>query len=279
MPEVDYNSFIRLKEKVEVLTGERGPADKPGAAVLQRQLGTLRAGSTAPDNRDVLLKIAELQKSVLGKDEQAADAAKLGSKTPAEIRRQPWCNTSGGSNAVKLAPVGTPVGALAQGDVFNFRATSSNSAGAMTVAVGDLAAMPVLTITGAEPPSGYIRTDVDTVLRYDATRGAFIAGREDERGSGTGGDWIRYACGRVEMSLIASAGDYIEDEKRAYRWALPSSGVKLHPSATVLMDDTTELVTVLGASTDQPGRVYFYLLNGPVAQRVTLSMSATGLWY
>lgn len=279
MPEVDYNSFVRLKEKVEILTGERGSADKPGAAVLQRQLSSLKVGGAAPDNREVLQKIAELQRMVLGKDEQAADSAKLATKTPAEIRRQPWCNTSGGSNTVKLAPVGVPVGALAQGDLFHFRATSSNAAGGMTVAVGDLAAMPVLTVTGAEPPSGYIRTDADTVLRYDAALGSFIAGREDERGSGSGGDWIRYACGRVEMSLIASAGDYAEDEKRSYRWALPATGAKLHPSATVLMDDTTELVTVLGASTDQPGRIYFYLLNGPVAQRVTLSMSATGLWY
>lgn len=279
MAEIDYNSFVRLKEKVELLTGERGGPGRPNAAVLVHQLSKLAPGAAPTDNKAVLSKIAELQRSVLGKDEQAADAAKLATKTPSEIRRMPYCATSGASNAIKLAPVGFPVGELFNGDVFRFRATSSNGSGETTAAIGDLAPVPVLTITGVEPPAGYIRTDADTTLTYDKAKGSFIADRLEERGATSGGEFIRYACGRVEISLQVTTDPYAEDEKRAYRWALPTSGKSFHPTGTVLMDENSELVTILGAGLDQPGRIYFYLQNGPVAQSVRLSLHASGLWY
>lgn len=280
MPEVDYSSFVRLKEKVEILTGERGGAGKPGAAVLVAQLARMNLGGGGQvDNSAVLRKLAEIQEAMLGKTEQAADSAKLATKLPSEIRRMPYCVTSGTSSAVKLAPVGFPVGELFAGDMFRFRAKSANGSGGTTVAIGDLAAMPVLTVTGAEPPAGYFRTDADTTLTYDKEKGSFIAGRQDERGAASGGEYIRYACGRVEISLQVTTEDYAPDEKRAYRWALPTSAKSIHPTATVLMTDTSEPVTILGAGLDQPGRIYIYLQNGAEAQQVRLSLQASGLWY
>lgn len=78
----------------------------------------------------------------------------------------------GTANAIELTSVRGAQTAYTTGQQFRFRATATNT-GAMTINVDGLGAKTVKTVTGADTPAGYIRTDVDTVVSYDGTN--FVA--------------------------------------------------------------------------------------------------------
>ena len=100
----------------------------------------------------------------------------------------------GTANAITLTPAFSRA-SYATGDQFRFRATATNT-GAATINVGGLGAKSAVTVTGAALPTGYIRTDVDTVCVYDGTR--FVVQRELERNSNANGEYVRYADGVQE---------------------------------------------------------------------------------
>jgi hypothetical protein len=111
-----------------------------------------------------------------------------------------WTTYGGTANAIALTPAYARA-AYTVGDEFRFRATASNT-GATTINVGGLGVKTAVTVTGAALPSGYIRTDVDTVCVYDGTN--FVVQREVEKGSNANGSWIRYADGRLHCFVSQS---------------------------------------------------------------------------
>ncbi|MFI8479628.1 hypothetical protein ACIGCM_03565 [Pseudomonas sp. NPDC078700] len=116
----------------------------------------------------------------------------------ASLIGSPYCTYGGTANALTLTvndQLGKP-SAYVAGAQYRFRATAANT-GAATVNVEGLGATPLVTVTGVALPAGYIRTDVDTVITYDAVGGRFVTGRELERGSNANGDFERFADGRL----------------------------------------------------------------------------------
>ncbi|MDR5867924.1 hypothetical protein [Halomonas koreensis] len=86
------------------------------------------------------------------------------------------------------------------GDQYRFRAGAANT-GASTVSVNGLGAKTLVTVTGVALPAGYIRTDADTTITYDAANDRFVADREVEPGSNSNGEYARHADGRAEIIL------------------------------------------------------------------------------
>lgn len=97
----------------------------------------------------------------------------------------------GTANAITLTTAET-FATLPTGVSFRFRASAANT-GSATIAVDGGSAITCKTITGVNLPSGYIRTDADTTCYYDGTN--FIVDRVIENGSGSNGEWTRWADG------------------------------------------------------------------------------------
>lgn len=106
----------------------------------------------------------------------------------------PYAAYSGTANAIVLTTAARfPAKiALAVGDQVRFRASSANT-GATTINWDGQGAIACRTVTNVALPSGYIRTDVDTVATYDGTY--FVLGREIEQGSNANGEYVRWADG------------------------------------------------------------------------------------
>lgn len=99
----------------------------------------------------------------------------------------------GTANAVTLT-TGAGLSLLTTGQEFRFRATAANT-GTTTINVDGIGVLTAKTPTGAALPSGYIRTDVDTICRYDGTD--IIVSRAVERGSDANGAYVKYEDGTL----------------------------------------------------------------------------------
>ena len=102
--------------------------------------------------------------------------------------------TYGGTADVITITTGLSLAALTTGMEIRFRATAANT-GATTINVDAIGAVAALTITDAALPATYIRTDVDTVIRYNGTN--WIADRQIERGSNANGQYVKWADGTL----------------------------------------------------------------------------------
>jgi len=102
--------------------------------------------------------------------------------------------TYGGTADVVTLTTGASLSALTTGQEFRFRATAANT-GATTINVDAIGALTAKTPTGAALPAGFIRTDVDTVCRYDGTD--IIVSRAVETDAGD--DWVKYENGIMEV--------------------------------------------------------------------------------
>ncbi len=103
----------------------------------------------------------------------------------------PFHAYGGAADAIEIE-TGGEFTSLTAGIVVRFRATATNT-GPATLAVDGVPAKPTKTVTGDALPAGYIRTDLHTEAYYDGT--GWVVERQIERGSGTGGDWVRFADG------------------------------------------------------------------------------------
>jgi hypothetical protein len=98
----------------------------------------------------------------------------------------------GTANAITLTTGAGISGTPPAGFGLRFRAINANT-GATTIALDGGAAVAARTITGVALPSGYIRTDVDTVAVFDGT--FWVLDRAIQRGSGANGEFVRLADG------------------------------------------------------------------------------------
>ena len=130
--------------------------------------------------------------------------------------------TCGGTaNAVTLTTgagiSGTPVTGLQ----LRFRASAANT-GATTIALDGGSAIACRTVTGVALPSGYIRTDAETVATYDGT--FWVLNRAEETGSNPNGFFVRFESGlmicwhRVTMTRADST-----DYRMSTSWTYPAA--------------------------------------------------------
>lgn len=104
-------------------------------------------------------------------------------------------STYGGTaNAIALTTGAGMSGTIPTGLQLRFRATATNT-GSATIAVDGGSAIACRTITGVALPAGYIRTDVDTVARFDGTY--WMVDRQVERGGNANGEFTRFADGTL----------------------------------------------------------------------------------
>ena len=151
----------------------------------------------------------------------------------------PYCTALGTANTLMLTlqhGLGKP-SAYRAGQQFRFRAGLSNT-GAATINVAGLGAKAAVTVTGAALPAGYIRTDVDTTITFDAVADRFVVGRETEYGSNSSGSFMRLANGTIEVWSNAAVSHACDQASGVfYRspsadiWPLPAEVITDQPHA------------------------------------------------
>lgn len=130
----------------------------------------------------------------------------------------------GTANAITLATGAGLSGTIPTGMELRFRATSANT-GATTIAVDGGSAIACRTRTGVALPADYIRTDVDTIARFDGTY--LVLSREVEQGSNANGEYTRHADGSQTCwtkLVIKPASDATTGIKSA-TWTFPATFV------------------------------------------------------
>jgi len=196
---------------------------------------------------------------------------------------QAYRATYGGTaNAITLTLGAGLSGTIPTGLELRFRATSANT-GATTIALDGGSAiscrtMPNASGAGVALPADYIRTDVDTIARYDGTY--WVLGREAETGTSGGYRYERLANGVQRcwgsVSITPSAANIATGTSVTFpkAFSAPPTGF------------TTQAVT------SSPGTaVTGTSVSGPVATAVTVNLtrtdtntttvhwSATGEWF
>ena len=99
----------------------------------------------------------------------------------------------GTGNAITLT-TGLNLPALVSGMQIRFR-TGGGNTGATTINVDGLGAVTAVTVTSAALPDGYIRSNIDTVITYNAPD--WIVSREVESGSSSNGIWTKWENGTM----------------------------------------------------------------------------------
>lgn len=102
----------------------------------------------------------------------------------------PYCTVSGTNT--KTVTSGLSLSSLVTGQRIVFKDAAAN-AGSTTINLDGTGAKTCKTPTGANLPSGYIRTDVLTEAWYDGTN--WIVDRKIETGSNDNGRYVRFADG------------------------------------------------------------------------------------
>jgi hypothetical protein len=184
--------------------------------------------------------------------------------------------TYGGTADVITITTGLSLAALTTGMEIRFRASAANT-GATTINVDAIGAVAALTITDAALPATYIRTDVDTVIRYNGTN--WIADRQIERGSNSNGQYVKWADGTLintESYGTSNAG------------TIGSWGTLTFAHAFV--STPTGFGCIVRASTSGNPKPYVYFNTNPSATQyfpliqdsgifTTGRFTVTGLWY
>lgn len=222
------------------------------------------------------LGVTAFMQTLLDDADKKAAAATLG-LTTASL----FATYGGTANAITLA---TPLSlsALTTGQEFRFRATAANT-GATTINVDGIGAKTAKTVTGAALPADYIRTDIDTVCRYDGTD--FIVLRETEYGSNANGEYARFANGlqialTYDVETRVSSGDHLTSITLPATFADAAIGPGDYRYNTAVTVHTSLPSVVSQSATTSPDAsgldVYIYRTT---ATNTAFSVSVTGIWY
>ena len=183
--------------------------------------------------------------------------------------------TYGGTADVITITTGLSLAALTTGMEIRFRATAVNT-GATTINVDGIGAATALTITGAALPSDYIRTDVDTVARYNGA--SWVLNRQMQTGTSANGTWTRFEDG-VQTCRISRLLSGNNATNGVTTWSFPA-----------LFSGTDITVTTVPNGNGGQFAQHYVLNTGPTVSNVSLLQSnaantygyyihATGFWY
>ena len=171
--------------------------------------------------------------------------------------------TYGGTADVITITTGLSLTALTTGMEIRFRATAANT-GATTINVDAIGAVTALTVISTGLPADYIRTDVDTVIRYNGTN--WVADREPELGSNANGEYKRWADGTVQAWFFRKAVGDGTAVVPTYTWTLPVAFI-----TTFAGDSRIGFNLSVIGYVNTGGHVYITATNG-----VALSIQQTG---
>lgn len=185
----------------------------------------------------------------------------------------------GTADAITLTS-GRSISAYATGQSGWFKATAQNT-GPMTANLDGLGARVCKTITGADTPSGYVRTDVLTHWWNDGTN--IILDRQIERGSGSG-EWVKWADGTMVCTLTTT---YNATAANAYdNFNFPATFTAVHSvsGAAGVAGAASEFKSQFSANTycalnGTTGWSWFHYQNASGSAATELVLHANGLWY
>lgn len=178
----------------------------------------------------------------------------------------------GTANAITLTGA-LPAGAssIPVGTQVRFRATAANT-GATTINLDGVGAVACRTITGVALPSGYIRTDVDTIASFDGTY--WVLDRQIERGVNANGNFFRLADG-TQSCRARIAGS----SSGAVTWTFPAAFVNNTDTYVVGSGHATAARSVVTTATTTTG-IDFSVFDTSGARTTSLAnLQADGLWY
>jgi len=203
------------------------------------------------DNDSVDIDGGTIDGVALGGTNTIADVA--ASLSALALSTAPTTVTAGGTANALTLTTGRSLSALSAGMWFTAQVGTTNT-GAMTVAVDGLTAVMVKTVTGADTPADYIRTDMPTMFFYDGTN--MIAYREVEHGSNANGHYTRYADGTqvcwIDNLTLTYAGTlYVEAT-----WTFPAAFVDTSYGISPVPrgeNDATGVNSIAGSATPGSG--------------------------
>ena len=226
---------------------------------------------------------------------RVGDSATILSASPA-LR----ATVGGTGNAITLT-TGASLASLPTGLQLRWRAGVANT-GATTINVDGLGAQACVTVTGAALPSGYIRTDVDTVAIWNGTN--WQVQREAEAGSNANGEWFRLANGWQEctrivdldgISLTTAYGALYRNPSNLGPYAFPAAfanaSAVYHVSIAISGSDNSAIRTGVvcgrtrraqtskGLAWDGIALLCATPATGTAGEITRISLSATGRWY
>jgi hypothetical protein len=126
----------------------------------------------------------------------------------------------GGTADTITLTTGLGLSALVSGMQIRFR-TGGGNTGATTINVDGLGAVTAVTVTSAALPDGYIRSNIDTVITYNAPD--WIVSREVERGSSANGNYTRWEDGTQTCWKEYGGSEIV----RAQTWTFPAVFISL----------------------------------------------------
>jgi hypothetical protein len=200
----------------------------------------------------------------------------------------PYCTVGGSANAIELTlqhGLGNP-SAYRAGQQFRFRATTANT-GSGTINVAGLGAKTAVTVTGAALPAGYIRSDVDTTIAYDAVSDRFVVGREVESGSNASGEYVRAADGTQvctalytqTVAITTPVGALFIGSGTAVDYAAEFASTP-HVTARVWAAGTTSVISGNRPITTTAVRAGFQVIAAvSTTTAVSFDCTAHGIWY
>lgn len=199
-----------------------------------------------------------------------------------------YATYGGSANAIELT-TGRSLTALTTGQEFRFRASSANT-GATTIDVDGIGTVTAKTKSGDALPSGYIRTDVDTVCRYDGTD--LILSRVPQittAGTSPNESYIeKYEDGSMTQTrtmVLTQSSISILD--RTVAWNTPFSAAPFVTGVTLNSASTTPGITQLAifsaTSTSTEVTVGLRRQNNETdfggSDTVNITVSAKGFWF
>lgn len=200
--------------------------------------------------------------------------------------------TVGGTVNARTLTSGASFASIPTGLMLRFRAPGANTA-ATTINLDGLGAQACVTVTGAALPSGYIRTDVDTVAVWDGTN--WVVDREVQRIENANGIATRWSDGRQICHHTIAAGSGIAVGAgtlaspygtSAFSWTFPSAfsaapavaGTVGFDGAT--LDNRSFTLAIRTATTTAASNMNAVrLTSSAVDVSVTARVIASGVWY
>lgn len=189
-----------------------------------------------------------------------------------------WCAAGGSANAVSLTYGGL---SLVTGLRIRFRASSSNT-GATTINLDGTGAIACRTITGVALPSGYIRSDADTIATYDGTY--WVLDRAVERGANGNGSWLRHADGKQECwhtgfaATVETADGSVYQSAAEAAWTFPVSFISI--DTTVVTASARNVARwAHGRPTTTSAAAIRQYSGQTSAVSVDVNAHASGFWY
>jgi len=192
------------------------------------------------------------------------------------------CTVGGTSSAITLTTGANLSGTLPTGIELRFRATAPNP-GATTVSVDGGPPVACRTRTGVALPADYIRTDVDTIARFDGTY--WVLGREVEQGSNANGEYTRRADGsqtcwsKLVIKPAADATTGIKSVTWTFPAAFVSGSTKTVVTHAIQTTNPTQRGQVAVNACTNTDVALYYNEGAGSASDITTHATATGRWF